>query len=212
MYEVLLLQSVYSVSHRCYHYFTQHFFPTPNEKCPVDAEPGSPLSRQGRDAFEYQRNSISSEVDERTLREIYLAPFQMAIQEGKPWAIMASYNKINGIFADENPFTLTDVLRGEWNFEGLAMSDWFGTQSTSAAVNAGLDLEMPGPANWRGARLLKAVEEGEVAEATIYTNVLRLLHLIERTGVFEHPQTEPEQAIDRPEHRAASISGTPCSR
>ncbi len=153
---------------------------------------------------EYERHSISSEVDERTLREIYLAPFQMAIQEGKPWAIMASYNKFNGIFASENPATLTTILREEWNFEGLAMSDWLGTQSTAASVNAGLDLEMPGPALWRGAKLLKAVEEGEVTEATIDTSVLRLLHLIERAGAFEYPQIEPEQAIDRPEHRAVA--------
>ncbi|HEY3994307.1 MAG TPA: glycoside hydrolase family 3 C-terminal domain-containing protein [Ktedonobacteraceae bacterium] len=151
---------------------------------------------------EYQRNSISSEVDERTFREIYLAPFQAAVQEGKPWAIMASYNKVNGTFASENPYTLTDILRKEWNFEGVAMSDWFGTQSTAASVNAGLDLEMPGPANWRGAKLLQAIEQGEVSETTIDESVRRLLRLIERAGAFEHPHEEPERAIDRPEHRA----------
>lgn len=153
---------------------------------------------------EYQRNSISSEVDERTLREIYLAPFQAAVQEGKPWAIMASYNKINGTFASENAYTLTDILRKEWGFDGVAMSDWFGTQSTAASVNAGLDLEMPGPANWRGAKLLQAIEQGEVDEATIDESVRRLLRLIERAGAFEHPATGPEQAIDRPEHRAVA--------
>src|SRR5258707_2008664 len=83
---------------------------------------------------EYQRNSISSEVDERTLREIYLAPFQAAVQEGKPWAIMASYNKINGTFASEHPYTLTEILKEEWDFDGVVMSDWFGTQSTVASV------------------------------------------------------------------------------
>ena len=86
---------------------------------------------------EYQRNSISSEVGERAFREIYLAPFQTAIQEAQPWAIMASYNKINGTFASENTYTLTDILRQEWDFDGVAMSDWFGTQSTAASVNAG---------------------------------------------------------------------------
>src|SRR5579883_2029054 len=141
---------------------------------------------------EYQRNSISSEVDERTLREIYLAPFQAAIEEAKPWAIMASYNKVNGTFASENPYTLSDILRKEWGFDGVAMSDWFGTQSTAEAVNAGLDLEMPGPANWRGAKLLQAVERGEVAESKIDESVLRLLRLIERAGAFEHPATGPE--------------------
>ena len=151
---------------------------------------------------EYQRNSISSEVDERTLREIYLVPFQAAIQEARPWAIMASYNKINGTYAGENPYTLTQILREEWGFDGVAMSDWLGTQSTAAAVNAGLDLEMPGPGVWRGEKLLHAVENGEVSEATIDESVRRLLLLIERSGAFEHPAEAPEQAIDRPEHRA----------
>lgn len=153
---------------------------------------------------EYQRNSISSEVDERTLREIYLVPFQAAVQEANPWAIMASYNKINGTFASENAYTLTEILRNEWGFEGVAMSDWFGTQSTADSVNAGLDLEMPGPANWRGAKLLQAVEQGKVSEATIDTSVRRLLHLLERAGAFDQPEIEAEQAINRPEHRAVA--------
>lgn len=151
---------------------------------------------------EYQRHSISSEVDERTLYEVYLAPFQAAIHEARPWAIMASYNKVNGTYAGENPSTLTQILREELGFDGVAMSDWFGTQSTAASVNAGLDLEMPGPGIWRGEKLLRAVENGEVSEATIDASVRRLLLLIERVGAFEHPTEAPEQAIDRPEHRA----------
>jgi beta-glucosidase len=153
---------------------------------------------------EYQRNSISSEVGERALREIYLAPFQTAIQEAKPWAVMASYNKVNGTFASENPLTLTEILKEEWGFDGVVMSDWFGTQSTVPSVNAGLDLEMPGPAAWRGAKLLQAVERGEVSEAAIDESVRRLLRLIERTGSFEHPDEKPEQAINRPEHQAVA--------
>lgn len=153
---------------------------------------------------EYQRNSISSEVDERTLREIYLAPFQAAVEEARPWAVMASYNKVNGTFASENSYTLTKILREEWGFDGIVMSDWFGTQSTVDSVNAGLDLEMPGPGAWRKEKLLQAVERGEVAEATIDESVRRLLRLIERVGVFENPDEAQEQAIDRPEHRAVA--------
>ncbi|HEX4714595.1 MAG TPA: glycoside hydrolase family 3 protein, partial [Ktedonobacteraceae bacterium] len=153
---------------------------------------------------EYQRNSISSEIDERTLREIYLAPFHAAIHEAQPWAVMASYNKINGTFASENPTTLTKILKEEWGFDGVVMSDWFGTQSSAEAVNAGLDLEMPGPANWRGEKLLQAVERGEVDEATIDESVRRLLRLLTRAGVFERPDEVQEQAIDRPEHRAVA--------
>jgi beta-glucosidase len=153
---------------------------------------------------EYQRNSISSEVGERALREIYLAPFYAAIKEAKPWAVMASYNKINGVYASEHPYTLTTILKEEWGFDGVVMSDWFGTQSTAASINAGLDLEMPGPPRWRGEQLLQAVERGEVDVATIDASVRRLLRLIERSGAFGHPVEEPEQAIDRPEHRAVA--------
>lgn len=151
---------------------------------------------------EYERNSISSEVDERTLREIYLVPFQMAVRDARPWAVMASYNRVNGVFAGEHPSLLTKILREEWGFSGVIMSDWFGTQSTTASVQAGLDLEMPGPTVWRGEKLLQAVERGEVDEAVIDESVRRLLRLIERAGAFEHPEEQPEQAIDRPEHRA----------
>jgi beta-glucosidase len=151
---------------------------------------------------EFERNTISSEVRERALREIYLPPFKAAVQEGKTWCLMSSYNKINGTYASENATTLTEILRKEWGFAGLVMSDWFGTKSTAASVNAGQDLEMPGPAAWRGEKLLQAVKEGLVAEATIDDRARRVLELLQKTGQFDHPQSEPEQAIDRPEHRA----------
>ncbi|GHO82139.1 glycoside hydrolase family 3 C-terminal domain-containing protein [Dictyobacter formicarum] len=151
---------------------------------------------------EFQRNSISSEVGERALREIYLAPFKAAIQEAGSWLLMASYNKINGTYASENHYTLTDILRKEWGFDGVVMSDWFGTQSTAPSINAGLDLEMPGPATWRGEKLLQAVKNGEVAESTIDESVSRLLHLFIKVGLFKPHEDSPEQAIDRPEHRA----------
>jgi len=151
---------------------------------------------------EFQRNTISSEVDERALREIYLPPFKAAVQEAHPWSVMASYNKVNGTYASENPYTLTDILREEWGFEGLVMSDWFGTKSTAASVNAGLDLEMPGPPVWRGEKLLRAFRAGEVDEATIDESVRRLLGIIVKSGAFEDAADRPERAVDKPEHRA----------
>ncbi|MFL5663511.1 MAG: glycoside hydrolase family 3 protein, partial [Ktedonobacteraceae bacterium] len=151
---------------------------------------------------EFQRNSISSEVGERALREIYLVPFKVALDEAKPWSVMASYNKVNGTYASENSYTLTEILKKEWGFDGVVMSDWFGTQSTAASINAGLDLEMPGPTIWRGEQLLQAIEHGEVDEATINESVRRLLSMIVKAGAFEHHDVMPEQAIDRPEHRA----------
>jgi beta-glucosidase len=152
---------------------------------------------------EFERNTISSDVDERTLREIYLPPFKAAVKEAGSWAVMASYNKLNGTYASENPSTLTEILKREWDFDGIVMSDWFGTRSTVASINAGLDLEMPGPAIWRGEKLPQAVERGEVTVGTLDESVRRLLRLFERTGILaEHYRREPEQAVDLPEHRA----------
>ncbi len=151
---------------------------------------------------EFERNSISSEVGERALREIYLPAFQAAVQEAQAWSVMSAYNKINGTFASENPYTLQDILRKEWGFAGIVMSDWFGTQSTTPSVNAGLDLEMPGPSIWRGEKVLKAIENGEIDVATIDESVRRLLLLITKAGLFEHPERVPEQALNLPEHQA----------
>src|SRR5205807_1116405 len=151
---------------------------------------------------EFERFTISSEVRERALREIYLQPFQTAVREAQPWTIMASYNLVNGVPASENPYLLTEILRHEWGYEGVLVSDWFlSVKSTVASVNAGLDLEMPSP-RWRGEKLLEAVRRGEVAEATIDRSVRRLLHLLVKAGLFEHREQGPEQALDLPEHRA----------
>jgi beta-glucosidase len=150
---------------------------------------------------EFERFSISSEVRERVLREIYLQPFQTAVREAQPWTIMAAYNLVNGIPASENAYLLTEILRHEWGYEGVVVSDWFmSVKSTAASVNAGLDLEMPSP-KWRGERLLEAVQRGEVEESTIDTSTRRLLQLLVKAGLFEHPETMPEQALDLPEHR-----------
>jgi beta-glucosidase len=116
---------------------------------------------------EFERMSISSEVAERPLREIYLLPFETAVKEVQPWSVMSSYNRINGTFACDNAYLLTDILKGEWGFEGFVISDWFGTKSTVEAANAGLDLEMPGPPQWMGDGLLQAVKEGQVDKPTI---------------------------------------------
>src|SRR6266567_1624375 len=150
---------------------------------------------------ETRRTSISSQVRERALHEMYLLPFQTAMREVQPWTIMASYNLVNGIAASENPYLLTEILRNAWRYDGVVVSDWFwSVKSTAASVNAGLDLEMPEP-QWRGEKLLQAVERGEVEEATIETSVRRLLQLVLKAGLFEQQQEEPEQGIDLPKHR-----------
>jgi beta-glucosidase len=133
---------------------------------------------------EFERHTISSDVDEKTLRELYFLPFEAAAHDAGAWAVMSAYNKINGTYAAENEELLEEALRSEWGFDGLVVSDWFGTQSTAPSANAGLDLEMPGPAVHYGARLREAVDAGEVSEATIDAHVRRLLLLGERTGAL----------------------------
>ena len=151
---------------------------------------------------EYQRNSMSSDVDERTLREIYYPPFEAAIRQAGAWAIMSSYNRLNGAYVSDSADQLTGVLRDDWGFDGVLMSDWFGTYSTVEAAKAGLDLEMPGPTRHRGEKLKAAVEAGLVSPETLRESARRILTLIERVGAFERPEIEAERADDRPETRA----------
>ncbi len=151
---------------------------------------------------EIERTTISSEIDERTLRELYLIPFEWAVKQAGTWGIMSSYNRLNGTFTSENDWLLDEVLRGEWHYDGIVMSDWFGSHSTAETVNAGLDLEMPGPTRDRGAKLVAAVEAGEVSRETIRTRVLNILRLMERTGALDDHAAHEERADDRPEHRA----------
>ncbi|SEM91651.1 beta-glucosidase [Loktanella fryxellensis] len=151
---------------------------------------------------EIQRTTISSDVDERTLREVYLRPFEAAVKDAGTWAVMSSYNRLNGTYTAENRWLLTDVLRRDWGFDGVVMSDWFGSRSTAPTINAGLDLEMPGPTRDRGAALVAAVEAGEVTRDTVRTRALAILRLMDRTGALDDTTPFAERADDRPEHRA----------
>lgn len=151
---------------------------------------------------EIERTTVSSDIDERSLREVYLLPFEMAVKRAKAWAIMSSYNKLNGTYTAENRWLLTDVLRGEWGYDGIVMSDWFGSRSTAPTVNAGLDLEMPGPTRDRGEKLVAAVEAGEVSHEAVRTAALNILRLMQRTGALADHRDHVEHADDRPEHRA----------
>ncbi|KAI0654717.1 glycoside hydrolase family 3 protein [Cubamyces menziesii] len=98
---------------------------------------------------EHERTAAESVMSERALREVYLYPFMLAQKKARPWAFMTSYGRINGVHCAENPTLLKDILRKEWGFDGIVISDWFGTYSVDLAINAGLDLEMPGPPRWR---------------------------------------------------------------
>jgi beta-glucosidase len=150
---------------------------------------------------EHERTSISSEVDERTLREIYLEPFRLAIRNSKPWAVMSGYNRVNGRYACQNDHTLKDILKGEWGYDGIVMSDWFGTYDDGAPAG-GLDLEMPGPARWMSAEAVKkALDNGSLTEDSLNDKVRRLLEVIEKAGLFDKPELQKERGDDKSQHR-----------
>lgn len=149
---------------------------------------------------EFERHTISSEVDARTLREISMVPFEAAVLEAGTWSVMAAYNRLHGTYCSEHPW-LIDLLRQEWGFDGLLMSDWYGTHSTVPAAVAGLDLEMPGPAMFFGAHLADAVRAGDVDEKVLDDKVRRVLTLLERTGGLSGSDFGPEQSIDDPKDR-----------
>lgn len=127
---------------------------------------------------EYNRMSNSSEVDERTLREIYFPAFETAVKKAQPQTVMCSYNQINGTYASEHPWLLTEVLRDEWGFEGYVMSDWGAVNDRIAALKAGLELEMPSSNGANDAEIVKAVKEGTLDESVLDLAAERLLRII----------------------------------
>ncbi|HSA52201.1 MAG TPA: glycoside hydrolase family 3 C-terminal domain-containing protein [Yinghuangia sp.] len=141
---------------------------------------------------ETERMRISAEVDERTLREIYLAAFEHIVTTAKPRTVMAAYNKINGVHAAQNPWLLTQVLRDQWGFDGLVVSDWGAVLDPVSAVAAGLDLEMPSTNGFSAQRLVQAVGDGRLDEAAIDRAVVRLLELIEWTAAGREPAAAPD--------------------
>lgn len=133
--------------------------------------------------------SSSSEVDERTLREIYLPAFETAVKEEQPWTVMCSYNRLNGVFASENPWLLTDVLRKEWGFEGYVVSDWGAVSDRVAGLAAGLDLEMPSSGGINDKKIVEAVRSGKLDEAVVDQAVERILNIIFRFTENAKPDT-----------------------
>lgn len=131
---------------------------------------------------EDQRFTSSSNIDERTLREIYLAQFERIVKEAHPATLMCSYNRLNGTLNSQNQRLLTDILRNEWGFEGLVMSDWGTVADHVAALKAGLDLEMPGKGQASVDEVVTAVKEGRLQESTLNRSVLRVLKMVEKWG------------------------------
>jgi beta-glucosidase len=161
---------------------------------------------------ETQRFTLDARIDERTLRELYLAPFEAIVREAEAWAVMAAYNSVNGTTMTEHPM-LREVLKDEWGFDGVVMSDWYAARSTEPAASAALDLVMPGPMGPWGEKLVAAVRDGRVEEAAVDEKVLRLLRLAARVGALDGvepaaPHAEPWSASDiAAELRATAAAG-----
>ena len=174
---------------------------------------------------EFERHRIDESIDERTLHEIYLPAFKAAVQEADVWTVMSAYEKVNGKYCAENPYLLKDILKQEFGFKGLVISDWGSTYSTAPTVNAGMDLEMPGgpPAKammssprtimsgnsgtWlEGEKVMAEVKAGHITEATIDDNVGRILRVIFKSGIFDHPHAGGGE-VDTPEQKAVALQG-----
>ncbi len=151
---------------------------------------------------EIRRTVNSSDVDERTLRELYLLPFERAVRQAGAWAVMSAYNRVNGIHAADHRWLLTEVLRQDWGFDGVVMSDWFGLHSTVEGAVAGLDLEMPGPPIQRGEKLIAAVENGQVPRDTVRAAARNVRRLLQRTGGLADWPSRREVENERPATRA----------
>ena len=160
---------------------------------------GTSLKHFAANNQEYQRFSISSEVDERILREIYLPAFEKAVKKAKPWTVMCSYNKLNGTFASQHDYLLNKILKDEWGFEGLVVSDWGAVRDRVAALKAGLDWEMPGPQERRVKQVVEAVRSGELDEDVLDESVRRILRI-----VFEAQETPKGGDFDVDAHHELS--------
>ena len=127
---------------------------------------------------EFQRFCINAEVDERTLREIYLPAFETAVKRTQPWTVMCAYNKLNGTYCSENHALLVDILKDEWGFEGLVVSDWGAVHDRVASLKGGLDLEMPGPQDSRVQAVVETVRSGALDEQILNESVRRILNIV----------------------------------
>lgn len=160
-------------------------------------------------SVEEDRYNIDIQVDERTLREIYLPHYRKAVQKANAASVMTSYNKVNGTYASENKHLLRDILKGEWGFDGFVMSDWMdGVVSTVGAANNGLDIEMPIARHFRKSRLKKAIAKGDISESTIDDTIRRILRGKFEWGHFDGTKNVPSSVVKSPEHRALALEAS----
>lgn len=151
---------------------------------------------------EHKRNGTQAIITERALREIYAKPFQIAVRDSAPGSFMTAYNGVNGTWCSQNKRLLEELVRGEWGWRGLIMSDWYGTYSTVEALQAGLDLEMPGPPRFRGEPLKFSVETEKVREHELDERARTLLEFVKACAASGVKEGQEERAEDTPETAA----------
>lgn len=158
---------------------------------------GTSVKHYAANNQETDRVRVSADVDERTLREIYLPAFERVVEQAQPWTVMCSYNRVNGVHVSQDPWLLTRVLREEWGFDGLVVSDWGAVHDRVAALAAGLDLEMPPQLGWSDRAVVDAVRAGDLDEALLDAAVTRVLSLVARS-----PQPYDGEPVDHDAHHA----------
>ena len=168
---------------------------------------GTSIKHFALNSQEHRRMSSSSDADERTIREIYFPAFEMAVKEAKPWTVMCSYNRINGVYASEDPWLLTEVLRKEWGFEGYAVSDWGAVSDRVAGVAAGLDLEMPASGGVNDRKIVEAIKAGKLDEKLVDQACERILKIVYRYLENAKPETPWDQEA---QHAQAADMAAEC--
>ncbi|WP_455901511.1 glycoside hydrolase family 3 C-terminal domain-containing protein [Rhodococcus gordoniae] len=161
---------------------------------------GASLKHFAANNQETDRMRVSADVDPRPLREIYLRAFERVVRDAQPWTVMCSYNRINGVYSSRNPWLLTDVLRGEWGFEGLVVSDWGAVDDRVASLAAGLDLEMPSTGGRTDAEIVAAVRAGTVDESVLDTAAARVIELVQKAVAAS--ESDPGATFDADAHHA----------
>lgn len=153
---------------------------------------------------DYDRNKTGSDLDDRTLREIYLPAFEAAVKKAKVLSVMSSYNPVNGVSASENRRLLTDILKNEWGFEGFVVSDWLSCYDAEKPFNAGLDLEMPNAKYMNRKNLMRLLDKGRITVADLDDKVLRILTSFFAVGAYERPIADSNAAENGPAHQKAA--------
>jgi beta-glucosidase len=166
---------------------------------------GTSLKHFAANNQEFDRMRASSDVDPRPLREIYLRGFERVVKDASPWTVMCSYNKLNGVWTSEDPWLLTSVLRDDWGFDGLVVSDWGAVNDRVVGVAAGLDLEMPASGGRTDAQLVAAVRAGELAESVLDTAAARAIDLVRKAG--ERPAVAGPLDVDAHHALAREAAG-----